>query len=212
MKPFKILYVYDAMCGWCYGFSPVIKKLAVVHEADCDFDVISGGMVLGERAGLIQKQMAEYILQAIPRVEEYSGIRFGDMHKKQIAEGTLYQSSLLPSIALSTFKTYLPDKALAFASSIQYAFFHEGKSLEEDNTYIDLIAPYNIPTEKFIEQLHSDEMRYAAQQDFQYASEMGITGFPAVIGIKNEKYYLLARGFLPFEQLDETFNRFKESE
>ena len=25
-KP-TILYVYDIMCGWCYGFSPVINRL-----------------------------------------------------------------------------------------------------------------------------------------------------------------------------------------
>jgi putative protein-disulfide isomerase len=200
------------MCGWCYGFSAVIKKLEAAHAADCDFDIISGGMVLGERAGLIEKQMGEYILNAIPRVEEYSGIQFGDAHKKQIAAGTLYQSSLLPSMALCAFKLHYPDKAITFAGSMQYAFFHEGKSLEDDSTYIELIAPFNISKETFLQQLHSDEIRYAAQQDFQYANEMGITGFPAVVGIKNEKYYLLARGFQPFDQLNATFQRFKETE
>ena len=27
MQP-VIYYCYDAYCGWCYGFSPVIKKIA----------------------------------------------------------------------------------------------------------------------------------------------------------------------------------------
>lgn len=37
-----ILYVYDAMCGWCYGFGPVVKKAAEVFADDFDFVAASG--------------------------------------------------------------------------------------------------------------------------------------------------------------------------
>jgi putative protein-disulfide isomerase len=44
MKP-KIIYCYDAYCGWCYGFSPVIKELWLKHREQFDFETISGGMI-----------------------------------------------------------------------------------------------------------------------------------------------------------------------
>ena len=43
------IYCYDAYCGWCYGFSTVIKKLYSEYKARLNFEVISGGMVLPEQ-------------------------------------------------------------------------------------------------------------------------------------------------------------------
>ena len=27
-----VFYCYDAYCGWCYGFSPVIRRIAEEYE------------------------------------------------------------------------------------------------------------------------------------------------------------------------------------
>jgi putative protein-disulfide isomerase len=61
MKPI-LIYCYDAYCGWCYGFSSVIKKIATEYENVLQIEVLSGGMVISEKpvhigatAGYIQK-------------------------------------------------------------------------------------------------------------------------------------------------------------
>ncbi len=43
----KLIYVYDALCGWCYGFSPVITDFSARHASEFAVEVVSGGMVLG---------------------------------------------------------------------------------------------------------------------------------------------------------------------
>lgn len=45
MKPI-LVYCYDAYCGWCYGFSRVIKKIYEEYKDQLDFEVLSGGMIL----------------------------------------------------------------------------------------------------------------------------------------------------------------------
>lgn len=57
-----LIYCYDAYCGWCYGFSPVMKKIFEEYSGTMTFEVLSGGMVLPEKpvhiaasAGYIQK-------------------------------------------------------------------------------------------------------------------------------------------------------------
>jgi len=67
MKP-TIFYCYDAYCGWCYGFSPVIKKLAEAYGERIPFEVLSGGMILPEQpvpisvtAGFIDKAYQKQI-------------------------------------------------------------------------------------------------------------------------------------------------------
>lgn len=197
----KFIYVYDALCGWCYGFSPVIKKVYEVYHETSDFEVISGGMVLDEKAGVVDKERAEYILGAIPRVEEFTGVKFGDAYKEQLANHSLYQSSLKPAIALAVFKTYHHKQAVLFASSIQNAAFKEGKNLEEDQTYLDLISTTDIDANIFQKQLHNDDFAYAAHQEFKHAADMGITGFPALILQKDDQYYLISRGYQSFDSL-----------
>jgi putative protein-disulfide isomerase len=64
-----IFYVFDPMCGWCFGFSGVIKQAAKDYQNDFEFVAISGGMVVGEREGPIG-DFADYILGAYKRVEE----------------------------------------------------------------------------------------------------------------------------------------------
>jgi putative protein-disulfide isomerase len=209
MKKVQVLYVYDPLCGWCFGFGQVIKRLYEEYAADLDFDIISGGMMVGEREGMLDPQMGAYILGTIPRLEEYTGVAFGEVYKQQVASGTLYQSSVKPSVALSVFKTYYPAKGIAFASSMQQAQFVEGKSLEADETYIELFHSYDIKDDTFLVKLNSEEYRYAAYQEFNYAKELGVTGFPAVIAVHKDKYYSVSRGYQSYENLKPVFDRLK---
>ncbi len=208
----KLLYVYDALCGWCYGFGPVMHQIAETYADQFTVEVISGGMVTGSREGIMDEQMANYILQAIPRLEEYTGVTISEAYKAKLRSGGLYQSSVKPSIALSLFKTHYPDQSLAFASAIQRAQFAEAKDLQDDATYAALLQAYPaLDVTDFLQQMATEEQRYAAEQDFQYAAAMGITGYPALIALVDEKYYLLSRGYQPFDSLNKTMQQFLQS-
>ncbi|MBC7626759.1 MAG: DsbA family protein, partial [Ferruginibacter sp.] len=67
-KP-SLIYCYDAYCGWCYGFSPVIKKIAIQYKNDFFIEVLSGGMMVGEEVMPIEK-IGPYIKKTYKRVEE----------------------------------------------------------------------------------------------------------------------------------------------
>jgi putative protein-disulfide isomerase len=74
MKP-KIIYCYDAYCGWCYGFSPVIKELWLKYREQFDFETISGGMIPVEATKHIGT-IASYIQGAYQTVEQTTGVTF----------------------------------------------------------------------------------------------------------------------------------------
>jgi putative protein-disulfide isomerase len=48
-----IIYCYDAYCGWCYGFSPVIKKISEEYRHQIHFETLSGGMIPRESKAAI---------------------------------------------------------------------------------------------------------------------------------------------------------------
>jgi protein-disulfide isomerase-like protein with CxxC motif len=53
VKP-KIIYCYDAYCGWCYGFSPVIQQIWQTHKDQFDFETLS--VFLEKKALLFGKE------------------------------------------------------------------------------------------------------------------------------------------------------------
>lgn len=203
-KP-TIIYVFDPMCGWCYGFSPVITELTNHYRDQYHFDILSGGMVIGDREGPIGS-MSEYILSAIPRLEEYTGVKIGEPYIEILKDGTYFSSSEMPSIAIQVFKHLSDKNAISFAEDVQKALFQHGKSLNDINTYLELIRTYGIDGEEFVKCMNDPGFRKKTFAEFDYASQLGVTGYPTILMKQNGKYSVLARGYVPMERMVSLLN------
>jgi putative protein-disulfide isomerase len=205
MKKHVLFYCYDAYCGWCYGFSPVMKKIAEQYKNELDFEVLSGGMMIGEQVQPIEK-IAGYIQTAYKRVEELSGIKFGEdflWHINNPDKSDWQMNSEKPAIALCVFKEYYPDQQIAFASDLQYALNYEGRDLDDNEAYRHLLEKYNIPADKFYEQLKSEEFKERAYYEFELCKQLQVNGFPCVLLQENEsKFYLVSKGYTDFETMN----------
>jgi putative protein-disulfide isomerase len=197
----EIIYVYDALCGWCYGFSGVMSKIYQKYKDEFGFEVISGGMILGDREGPISNS-AELIKSHLPRIEETTGAVFGDGFWKVLEEGTQFQSSEKPSIALSVFKSFLPEKTVLFAADIQKATFVNGADLSLDESYLPIISKYEIPADYFLQKLNSEEFKQAAYYDFALAKQLQVSGYPAAfIKVDDRNFYMIAKGYADYETM-----------
>jgi len=197
----EIIYIYDALCGWCYGFSGVMSKIHQEYKNEFGFEVISGGMILGDREGPISNS-AELIKSHLPRIEETTGVVFGESFWGVLEEGTQFQSSEKPSIALSVFKTFYPEKAVLFASDLQKATFINGADLSLDESYIPLIDKYDIPADVFLQKLNSEEFKQAAYYDFALAKQLQVSGYPAAfIKADDRNFYMIAKGYADYETM-----------
>jgi putative protein-disulfide isomerase len=130
MKP-KLYYVFDPICGWCFGMSPSITALHEAWKDHIDFEVLSGGMVLGDRVGPI-RNFAHIIQGSRARLEETTGVRFGEAFWTKLEQGDMVMGSLKPSIALAVSRDLAPGKSVEFAAAIQRAIYVEG--FEPDHT------------------------------------------------------------------------------
>lgn len=197
-----LIYCYDAYCGWCYGFSPVIKKIQEHYAGTVPVEVLSGGMILPDYPTPIA-QSAPYILQAYKTVEEYAGVTFGEdylWHLKHADQSDWFPNSEKPAIALSILKEQSPEKAVSFASDLQYALHFEGRDLTDDEAYRHLLPKYGLDPGTFYEKLHSDDYRKLAHDDFAMVKKLQVTAFPQLlVQISDSKFFLVARGYTPYE-------------
>lgn len=206
MKP-ELIYIQDALCGWCYAFSPVFSRLKNEFEDRMNIEVLAGGMVLGDRVQPVS-HMASYILGAIPRVEEFSGVEFGEAYKAILKEGNGVYGSEKPARALQVIKQLAPQHAVHFAHEIQKGFFTEGKSMEEDESYREVLKKLDIPEQNFFLKMADAHLKNATQEEFNFVKRLGISGFPTVIAKKENQYYLLAQGFRKYEDLQPVIEKF----
>lgn len=209
MKKPRIIYIYDALCGWCYGFSPVIRRFHQQHADDFDFDVLSGGMMTGERVRPVSESMS-YIEQAYKVVETRTGVRFGDDYLTNLLRpGTYLSDSEKPGMAMTLFKAILsgpdrPQSAIEFAGALQNALYRDGIDLNVDAVYGPLVEPFGIDPNEFVAHLSDPAIREQTWAEFNMVSQYGINSFPTVIADVDDKLYALARGYVPCEQLAES--------
>jgi putative protein-disulfide isomerase len=203
MKPL-LIYCYDAYCGWCYGFSPVMQKLWTSYNNRFDFEVLSGGMILPEQPVHI-RATAAYIRKAYKDVETLTGVTFGPdylWHIHQPEESDWYPDSEKPAIALCIFKAYHPGLQVPFAASLQYALHAEGRDLCDDEAYRHLLMQYDIPAAEFYEKLHSPLYREQAHNEFALVKQLQVNGYPSVLlQVSDAQFYLVSHGYVNDETL-----------
>ncbi len=209
MKPL-LIYCYDAYCGWCYGFSPVIKKVAADYQDRLDMDVLSGGMIITEKPVAIAAT-AGYIQGAYKRVEEITGIKFGEDYLWHIfnpEQSDWFPNSEKPAVALCVFKEFHRGKVVEFAADLQYALHYEGRDLTDNEAYRHLLDNYNIDPEIFYDRLKSDKYKEKAYYEFSLVKQLNVTGYPAVfLQIADTKFYLVAQGFTDYKTLHERIEK-----
>lgn len=205
-----IIYCYDAYCGWCFGFSKVIRRLYEEYKEVFDFEVLSGGMIPKESAQPIGR-MASYIKDAYKRVEELSGVKFGEdylWHINHPDKSDWFPHSETPAIALAIFRDYHPHDTILFATDLQEALHVEGRDLTDGEAYRHLLDKYDIPADAFYERLKSDEYLDRAKHDFALVKQLQVTGFPAVLLQADElKFYLLGRGYTDYDTMKQRFDQ-----
>ena len=208
-----LIYCYDAYCGWCYGFSPVIKKIVKEYKDQVDVDVLSGGMILPEKPTHIGIA-AGYISKAYKNVEELTGIKFGSdylWHINNPDDSDWYPNSEKPAIAMCIFKEFYPERSVEFAADLQHALHYEGRDLTDDEAYLHLLEKYSIQPEIFYEKLASEEYKEMAYYEFSLMKQLQVTGYPCVfIQTGNLKFIMVARGYTDYGTLEERIDKVLE--
>ena len=204
MKPL-LIYCYDAYCGWCYGFSPVMKQIATGFNDQLDIEVLSGGMLIGDLVVPIEKT-APYISGAYKRVEELTDIKFGPdflWHIENPDRSDWKMNSEKPAIALCILKEYFPGRQLEIASDLQYALNYEGRDLDDNEAYRHLLDKYGIVAEAFYEKLGSETYKEQAYYEFSLCKQLQVDSFPQVLlQVGETRFHLVAKGFTSYSDLE----------
>ena len=70
-SPIHVSYLFDPLCGWCYGASPMVEKLAA--EPDFTVTLVPTGLFSGAGARPMDAAFAAYAWENDQRIERLTG-------------------------------------------------------------------------------------------------------------------------------------------
>jgi putative protein-disulfide isomerase len=195
------IYVYDPLCGWCYGFSPVMEALWEKYQDLATLEVVPGGMMRGERVGPVS-EVAPYIREAYKQVESRTGVTFGPAYLADLLEeGRTVMDSEPPCLAQIAYRQLLPEQELRFAAALQKAIYHDGLAPRDREGLCDLAVRMGADPLRFRTLLDQDDTWQEMINAFNRSEGLGVTGFPTLFMELDNRRYVLSRGYTSEEAL-----------
>ncbi len=198
-KKISLVYVWDAYCGWCYGFSKSIRTLHENHP-ELPLTIVSGGLFMGDRSQPIGQY--PHIPEANKRISQLTGVVYGEEYQKLLNNGTFVMDSEMAAIGFSALRSFAPERAVYLASAMQHAFYYEGKSLSDPETYREIAIAHNLNPELVIERMKEQDTITDAYSGFTKVNELNVHSYPTLLLKKGDEYISLGGGAMTAEKLE----------
>lgn len=201
----KVIYVYDPLCGWCYGFSPIIEGIANKYKDEVDFEVLAGGLVTDSMPIISWKG---FIIEHQKFLEEETGIKYGKAFlKNTLNDSSVYFSSVEPAMAIHIIQEHAPSKAIEFLVTVQQAIYYDGINPMRAEEYLPYIKGYGIDENEFLTKMNSSEYRKTVTQGFYKAAKLGVDGYPNILLDKGDKMKKIIPGYISEDKAFKKFER-----
>lgn len=131
-------YLFDPLCGWCYGAMPALAALAA--EADFRIEPLPTGLFSGERARPMDEGFANYAWSNDQRIERLTGQPFTERYRsKVLADRTRLLDSGPATVALTAVSLTEPARELEMLKAMQVARYVEGQDITDLRVLADLL-------------------------------------------------------------------------
>ncbi|MBN8532544.1 MAG: DsbA family protein [Rhizobiales bacterium] len=200
----RLLCFLDAMCSWCYGFSPVMDKIADHFGDRLEYFTFSGGLRPFNKEPMAP-EMREKLAATYEKIGEITGQPFTTA---RLMDPDFIYDTEPASRAIVAMRHLTDGEDYSYYLTIQRAFYAQGEDITQDDVLAGYAARFEIPKETFLETFRSEKIREATMSDFRVAQNFGITGFPTLVlhrldGKNPQAMLLVGQGYAAAEEMIE---------
>ena len=180
-------YVFDPMCGWCYGAAPLITVARAVPGLAIALH--GGGMMTGFNRQPVTPQLRDYVMAHDKRIAQLTGQPFGAAYFDGLLRDTgAVLDSAPPSIAILAAET-LAGRGLDMLHRVQHAHYVEGRRVADPAVLADLAHELGLASEPFAQAsaaLAGRELEQHFTDSRQFLARSGGQGFPTIVLEKSD--------------------------
>lgn len=193
----KLIYFGDPMCSWCWGFTNHLEQLKNEFDGTLEFGMVMGGLRPGG-GELWNSEMKAFLREHWEHVEQASGQPFN----YELLDWDEFDYDTEPSArAIRVIRDLKPDHELEFYKSVQHAFYVLNKDPGKKEYYRPLCEQIGVSFDPFTALFESAGYKQLVRQDFIYAQQLGVRGFPSVVLQQGDKLTAISRGYATFREM-----------
>jgi putative protein-disulfide isomerase len=185
-----IRYLFDPLCGWCYGAAPGVSVLA--EAVDVEIELFPTGLFSGDGARSMNSEFATYAWSNDQRIHQLTGQIFSDRYKQAVL-GNFQQRLDSGPATLALTAISITDSRQEFAAlkAIQRARYIDGKDVTDIEVLATLLADLKLESAAAVLKQNNNELEQVNSARIVEAQklmrEFGVRGVPNFIGIKTSK-------------------------
>ena len=175
-------YIFDPLCGWCYGAAPLVEAARAVPGLRVAFH--GGGMMTGSNRRQVTPAWRGYVLPHDRRIEQLSGQPFGDAYLNGLLNDTTAMMDSEPPITAILAAEALAGKGLDMLHRLQRAHYVEGLRIADLPVLVELARQLGLDGAAF-EAAYAQQAGAATQQHIAASrallARVGGQGFPTFV-------------------------------
>ena len=184
-----LIYIGDAMCSWCYGFSNELDTI-IKNNPNFKLKLIMGGLRPNSSEKAID--MADFLKSHWVEINKRTNQPFSyDILK----DANFIYDTEPASRAIIVARTMNPEIEYDFFKAVQISFYRDNNNTNKLETYINIAAKFELDLNTFKIFFNSDEIKKRTQTDFKLSQQLGIKGFPSLVLKHNGNLTQLSNGY-----------------
>ena len=168
----RITYLFDPLCGWCYGASPAIGQLSELEGVTVELSPT--GLFAGAAARRMDAGFADFAWQNDQRIARLTNQPFSEAYRDQVlgAAGTMFDSAPTTLAIVAVGLAEAGNSELAALKILQKARYEDGLNTSDLQTVAAILKEAGFVDAANRLRTQDDELlRHAAAGDPRHGSE-----------------------------------------
>ena len=185
MNEMTLHYVYDPLCGWCYGAAPLLKAAAAIPELRIELH--AGGLWLGGRRQAMGQALRDYVRPHDERIQALTGQPFGERYFNELLlrDGLLLDSEQPIRAILAV--TALGGNGLSLLHRIQQSHYRDGIWIGSLEHLTSLAVEQNIGADDFVKAYQQADLASHLADSQRWMRRLGGQGYPTLGLVQGDK-------------------------
>ena len=183
-------YIYDPLCGWCYGAKPLVQAAQAVLPVIAH----GGGMMTGANRQKVSPQLRSYVMPHDRRIAEYSGQPFGEAYFEGLLRDHTAVFDSAPPIAAVLAAEQMTGRGLELLGRLQSAHYVEGARIADESVLFELVHGMGLDREAFEKAFRAADTEGHIRNSRALLAKVGGQGFPTLALEHNDQFTLIDIG------------------
>ncbi|CAH0173031.1 DsbA family protein [Pseudomonas mediterranea] len=170
-------YIYDPLCGWCYGAKPLVQAARAVLPVIAH----GGGMMTGANRQSVSPQLRDYVMPHDRRIAEYTGQPFGEAYFEGLLRDERAVFDSAPPIAAVLAAEQMGGRGLDLLERLQTAHYVEGRRIADETVLLELAQTIGLEAEAFRSAFVGIDVETHIKASRALLAKVGGQGFPTLV-------------------------------